>query len=70
MRKKPKIVLTDYVAVPMEIRKRLNKITLTGDVMFINKLLFFMTYGWDIGLITVEFTSCRTAKQWQKIWHM
>ena len=31
--------------------------------MFINKLLFFMTYGWDIGLITVEFTSNRTAKQ-------
>ena len=41
----------------------LKKITLTGDVMFVNKLPFFVTFGRDIGLLTVKFTPTRTAKQ-------
>ena len=66
MQKKPKRVITDYVDIPMEIRKILNRITLTGDVMSVNKLPFFATNGEDIGLIRMEFT----PNSWQRIWHM
>ena len=41
----------------------MSRITLTGDVMFVNKLPFFVAYGRDIGLITVEFSLNWTAMQ-------
>ena len=36
VRKKPERVVTDYVEIPPEIRRRLSRVTLTGDVMFVN----------------------------------
>ena len=62
VRKKPERVVTDDMEIPMKIKMHLSRFTLTGNVMFMNKLPFFMTFGRDIGLPTVEFTLNRTAK--------
>ena len=50
LRKKPERLLTDYVDIPMEIKIYLKGITLTGDVLFVNKIPFIVTFGRDIGL--------------------
>ena len=42
---------------------RLKKITVTVDVMFMNKLPFFVTFGRNVDLFTVELAINRTAKQ-------
>ena len=44
VRRKPERVVMNYVETPPEIRRRLSQITLTGDVMFVNKLPFFVTW--------------------------
>ena len=63
VRKKPERVVTDYVEIALEIRRCLSQIILTGDVMFVNRLQFFVTYGRDVGLLTVEFSPNWMAKQ-------
>ena len=63
VRRKLERVVMDYVEIPLEIMRHLSWIILTGDVMFVNKLTFFVTYGGDIGLLTVEFTLNLMAKQ-------
>ena len=37
-------VVTDFVEIPVEIKMCLRKITITGNVMLVNKLPFFMTF--------------------------
>ena len=53
----------DYIQIPRDFIQMHKFITLTANVMFVNDLTFVITFGQGIGLITLEFTPKRTARQ-------
>ena len=67
VRRKPEHVATDYVAIPRDFLARHHYVTLTGDVMFVNGLPFFITQSRGINLVTIEFASTRTAQNLSKL---
>ena len=48
MRKKPEIVVTGYLDVLMKIKMHVKRITITGDIIFVNRIPFFVTFGRDL----------------------
>ncbi len=67
VRRKPEHVVTDYVAIPRDFLARHHNVTLTGDVMFVNGLPFFITQSRGINLVTIEFATTRTAQNLSKL---
>ena len=67
MKKKPQRVVTDYVDIPIEIKMHLQKITLTGNVMFVNKIPFLVSFKRDIGPLTVGFSPKNQQNSWGRI---
>ena len=45
----------DYVQIPRDLILMNKYVTLTADAMFVNNLVFVITYGKKIDLITAEF---------------
>ena len=61
VRKKPKRVEVDYVAVPYEMKKNEN-VVLNIDVMFVNGIPFLVTHSRRIGLVKTEYLPGGPAK--------
>ena len=53
----------DHVQIPRNLIQTNKYVTLKADVMFVNILMFIITYGRGIGLIMAEFTPNQIAKQ-------
>jgi hypothetical protein len=62
VRRPPKTVWTDYIQIPRTILKRYQLVVLTGDVMFVNGVPFLVSSASGLNLLTAEFLSVRTAK--------
>ena len=60
---KPEPVVTDYIKVPKEINKANNNITISGDILFVNKINFFETIIRSINFTTTKCIRNRTLKQ-------
>ena len=54
VKKKSVPVLTDYVEVPKEILKHHKKVTLCGDIFFVQGYPFFVTLSRNIKFNTTE----------------
>ena len=63
IKKKTQWLVTEYVAILCEYIKCHVHVTFTTDVTFLNTLPFMRVVGWVIGLVIVEYTPPRTAKQ-------
>ena len=61
VRKTPKAVQATYTNIPATIMSRYRKVTLAGDIMFVNKLPFFVTISRNIRFSTSEFLSNRKS---------
>ena len=55
VRKTPAAVESDILAIPESIMLRYQKVTVSGDIMFVNKLPFFVTISRHIKFSTAEF---------------
>jgi hypothetical protein len=55
VRRTPAPVETDMLAIPESILSRYQKVTVSGDIMFVNKLPFFVTISRHIKFSTAEF---------------
>jgi hypothetical protein len=44
-----------FVSLPKQVYDHLEEVTLTGDVIFINGLAFFITFTWKMKLVTAKF---------------
>ena len=53
----------EYFKIQKEIMEQNKMVTLTADTMFVIDILFIITYGRGIGLITVEWIPKRTKTQ-------
>ena len=60
---KTESVVDDYITVPREIMKANNNITISGDILFINKIPLFMTISRNIKFTIIECIRNRTLKQ-------
>ena len=61
VRKTPKAVQATYTNIPATIMSRYRKVTLAGDIMFVNKLPFFVTISRNIRFSTSEFLTDRKS---------
>lgn len=52
----------EYVSVPPAVVERFRCVTVVADVMFVNGVLFLVTVGRGLSLITSEYTQNCTAK--------
>ena len=59
-RTKPKPVVIDYLVMPENILENNEKITLSIDIMFVNKIPFVTTISQHIKFTTVEAIQKRT----------
>jgi Reverse transcriptase (RNA-dependent DNA polymerase) len=59
VRKTPKPVQPTYTSIPATIMSRYQEVTLAGDIMFVNKLPFFVTISRNIRFCTSEFLANR-----------
>ena len=55
VQRKPLRIQLEYVQIPPELIEQNKLVTLMEDIMFMNQIPFIITYGWDVGLITVEW---------------
>jgi hypothetical protein len=55
VRKTPGSVTSDILAIPESIMLRYQKVTVSGDIMFVNKIPFFVTISRHIKFSTSEF---------------
>ena len=62
-RTKPKPVVIDYMVMPKNILENSKNITLSIDIMFVNKIPFVTTIGRHIKFTTVEIIQKRTKSQ-------
>ncbi|KAI2500802.1 Reverse transcriptase (RNA-dependent DNA polymerase) [Fragilaria crotonensis] len=62
IRKTPKAVQATYTNIPATIMSRYRKVTLAGDIMFVNKLPFFVTISRNIRFSTSEFLTNRKSE--------
>ncbi len=60
VRQRPTVVRPKNVSIPLALFERIQNVTLTADVMFVNGLPFFVTLSCYIKLITIEFLPSRT----------
>ena len=60
---KPYPVVTEYITVPKEIIKANKNITISGDILFFNKIPFFETINCNIKFATIECIINRNLKQ-------
>ena len=66
VRQRPERVIPEYLGIPKDFYQLHNFVTLTADVMFVNGIAFFSTFGRDIRFGTAEHVPSRTAKQLAK----
>ena len=62
-RSKPKQVVTDYMELPKSILKNNKNITLSIEIMFVNKIPFVTTISRHVKFTTVEVIQKRTKAQ-------
>ena len=55
VRRTPKTVQATYTNIPATIISRYKEVTLAGDIMFVNKLPFFVTISRNIQFYTSQF---------------
>ena len=55
VRPKPDSVVTDYVEIPREILESRNKLEVSTDIMFINKLPFLAIISRGMKFTTIEY---------------
>jgi hypothetical protein len=55
VRRAPVAVETDILAIPESIMLRYTKVTVSGDIMFVNKIPFFVTISRHLKFSTAEF---------------
>ena len=53
----------NYAQIPRDVIQTNKYVTFTANVMFLNNLLFLVTYGREIGLIMVEIMPTRMSTQ-------
>ena len=53
--------MLEYVAIPEEIKYKMNKIELTVDIMFVNGIPFVISLGKNIKFTTIENVVDRKA---------
>ena len=63
VRRKPEHVPTDYVDIPRNIIWLHQQVTLSADIMFVNRVPFLFSVLRNINLIMIENASRRTASQ-------
>jgi hypothetical protein len=63
VRRSPEAVVTDLIKIPKAILQANMKVSLSGDVFFVNQIPFFTTISRNIKFTTVENIPTRTAKQ-------
>ena len=63
VRKKPDKVTEDYVAIPKSIAKRHLELTLSIDLMFIQKQIFLVTVSHHLKFTTINHVEKRTTGQ-------
>ena len=59
IRQAPKPVVSDYVAVPLQILTKNQDMVLTGDIFFINQALFLVMLSQNIRLTTAHYLKDR-----------
>ena len=52
--KKIETVISDYVAIPEQIKDKMKRIELSVDVMFVNKIPFMISFGNNMKFTTIE----------------
>ena len=62
VRRKPKSIVEEYVAVPKELVSRHKFISIAADVFFVDGIAFLLTVAIKLKFVTVEHTPVRTAK--------
>ena len=55
-------VVIDYIIVPKEIMKANKNVTISGDILFFNKIPFFKTISHNIKLTAINRISNRALK--------
>ena len=55
--RQPTRIDSDYVDIPQDLIELNKLITLIVDIMFVNGILFLITHGRGVGLISVEWIS-------------
>ena len=63
IRTKPIPVVTDYVAVPHAVFEENRNVTLSLDVMFVNRIPFLTSISWHLKFIPAETLHNRTTIQ-------
>ena len=63
VRTRPSAVRPEYTTIPRDLFERLQNVTLSADVMFVNGIPFLITQSRAIKLVTVEFLPSRTVDQ-------
>ena len=59
VRRKPAIVVTDYVDIPREIPESSKKLEVSTDIMFIKKLPFLASIFQRLKFTTIEYLSSK-----------
>ena len=62
-RSKPKEVVTDYIEIPKKILESNKNITLSIEIMYVNKIPFVTTISQHVKFTTVEAIQRRTKSQ-------
>ena len=62
IRSKLKLVVTEYITVPIEVMKSNKNITISGDILFVNKIILFATVNHNINFTTIKRIKNRTMK--------
>ena len=62
IRSKLKLVVTEYITVPIEVMKSNKNITISGDILFVNKIILFATVNHNIKFTTIKRIKNRTMK--------
>ena len=52
--RKIETVISDYVAIPEQIKDKMKRIELSVDVMFVNKIPFMISFGNNMKFTTIE----------------
>ena len=61
VRRKTETVMSDYVAIPNQIKEKMKTIELTVDVIFVNKIPFVISLGKNNKFITIKNVVDRKA---------
>ena len=62
VRRKPKSIVEEYIAVPKELVSRDKFISIAADVFFVNGIAFLLTVAIKLKFVTMEHTPICTAK--------